>query len=828
MAKLNHPNVAQIYEVGEQDGRTFIAMEFIRGDTLSRWRQRRQPSWREVLAVYHQAGLGLAAAHAVGLVHRDFKPDNAMIGDDGRVRVLDFGLARAEEHEPTAPEERVDHRLAPSDDALRTPLTREGSVMGTPAYMAPEQHLGETVDAKADQFSFCVALWEALYSGRPYSGTTRTELAAAVTRGKLNEPPRDTRVPPWVRAVVERGLAVRPESRFHGMQALLTALGRDPTQARRRVGAAIAAVAAVGLGLGAWGLHRRSQVAACAEQGEQLSSSWTEDARAEVRDALLAVGPRYAASTVERVLPRLDQWADQWSRIREQNCLASRVTGTRTVELERLAVECLDEQRETFDSLAGMLVAADEQVLESAAGSIAALGDPEDCVDEAKLRRRVTDDGPAARAATNAWRRRLASASAVLAASRSTQGVALIEAVIEETSAPEFQVVHAEALALAAAAYAEVGDSKRSLERGEQATLLAMRQGSDELAFDTIMRIAEVLREPANRDRRRWWMSLAQMLVDRLDAQQDLRGAELLATLALGTSDGRERLALHERALAILESRLGSDHPMVGTTISDIGAALESVGAHAEAEVHHERGLAIREHALGPDHPHVGNSLINVAHSHASRGENAQAIALTERALGIWELGLGPGHSNVALALGNLAGYAMAQDDHARARPLLERAIAVIEAGRGSDSPYLVQHLVNLGTIHQRLGEYETSAALFDRAVRLAEGWGGRYGVDVATPLVGASEIAMLRGQPVKAIGLLERAVLIFDRSQSDRPNRAAAGFALARALWDGHGERGRAQRLAEQAAAQYRELPGDWSYWITEIEGWLAGHSQP
>ena len=185
MARLEHPNVVRVYEVGSDRGRLFIAMEFVDGVTLTVWLQERR-GWRDVVAMFQQVGAGLAAVHGAGLVHRDFKPDNVLVDQGGRARVADFGLARIDDH--SAP-----------------PLTKTGVMMGTPGYMAPEQQFGSSVDARADQYSFCVALREAL-GGRPLDDA------------------RWKAVPEAVRAVVTRGLAYDPDERFVSLEELLAAL----------------------------------------------------------------------------------------------------------------------------------------------------------------------------------------------------------------------------------------------------------------------------------------------------------------------------------------------------------------------------------------------------------------------------------------------------------------------------------------------------------------------------------------------------------------------------------------------------------------------------
>jgi Protein kinase domain len=211
-------------------------MELVRGVNLRAYLRDARPSLARILEIFTAAGHGLAAAHQAGVVHRDFKPDNVLVGDDGRVRVTDFGLALA----AAAPEpELATPTGSQSGGALRTDA---GAVIGTPAYMAPEQHAGEHVDPRSDQFSFCVALYEALYGERPFAGRTREEVAASVQQGRIAPRPPESRVPGSLRAILLRGLAQDPADRFHSMPALLRALGRDRGRAPRR-GALIAAVA---------------------------------------------------------------------------------------------------------------------------------------------------------------------------------------------------------------------------------------------------------------------------------------------------------------------------------------------------------------------------------------------------------------------------------------------------------------------------------------------------------------------------------------------------------------------------------------------------------
>ena len=273
MAQVNHPNVVAVYDVGVADRTTYIAMELVSGASLRSWQQQ-QHTVAQIVEAYIAAGRGLAAAHAAGIVHRDFKPDNCLVGSDGRIRVTDFGLAAARSSESRRPE-GPEGPEGPED----IELTASGSVLGTPAYMAPEQFTGGNIDPRTDQFNFCVALYEALYGSRPFPGKTFDELGDNVREGRVRPPPPGSRVSGALRAIVLRGLRARPGDRFPTMDHLLAQLGRDRARPWRRTAIAAAAVAAaLGLGLVA-DLVVRDRVTAEIQEsfmltGRQTNRAW--------------------------------------------------------------------------------------------------------------------------------------------------------------------------------------------------------------------------------------------------------------------------------------------------------------------------------------------------------------------------------------------------------------------------------------------------------------------------------------------------------------------------------------------------------------------------
>ena len=186
MARVSHPNVCAVHDAGRFAEGVFIAMELVDGQTLTAWR-RRPRSWREILAVFAAAGAGLCAAHAAGIVHRDFKPGNVMIDRDGRVRVLDFGLARV--GTPSLPLDPAGPEGDLGSDPEGSPQVVASRVMGTPSYMAPEQRRPGVHDARIDQYAFAVALYEALYGERPFAGDHADEIAVNALAYRVRPPP---------------------------------------------------------------------------------------------------------------------------------------------------------------------------------------------------------------------------------------------------------------------------------------------------------------------------------------------------------------------------------------------------------------------------------------------------------------------------------------------------------------------------------------------------------------------------------------------------------------------------------------------------------------
>ncbi|EDM75824.1 serine/threonine kinase family protein [Plesiocystis pacifica SIR-1] len=232
LARLDHPNIIEIYEVGTHDGVTFLALEYVEGRSLREWLDAEKPPRAAIVDAYLAAGRGLAAAHEAGVMHRDFKPDNVMLGDDDRVLVTDFGLARSTRG--TDSFQTLDSMTPGLLDALESApdLLSTLGLSGTPAYMALEQHFGREVDARADQFAFCVSLWESLTGERPYPGRTSGEISRAIEGGELRDLPARVKLSRSLSKALRRGLAPEPDARWPTMGPLLDALEHERSRGR--------------------------------------------------------------------------------------------------------------------------------------------------------------------------------------------------------------------------------------------------------------------------------------------------------------------------------------------------------------------------------------------------------------------------------------------------------------------------------------------------------------------------------------------------------------------------------------------------------------------
>ncbi|MEM9462100.1 MAG: serine/threonine-protein kinase [Myxococcota bacterium] len=669
LAKLSHPNVVPVFEANTTDGQTFVVMELVQGRTLRHWiRQHPRPDWRQCVEVFIQAGRGLAAAHAQGLIHRDFKPSNTILDDEGRARVLDFGLARrtevdmTDEDGPGREGDQTDHdrdhhhpaqqstgtgtmqALDNDRTAFVQALTETGAVMGTPAYMPPEQMKGHEADARSDQFSFCVSLYEAVYGKRPFEGSTLTELTASMTRGRIRPVPKGSSVPTRLRTILLRGLALEPDKRWPSMEALLHQLHTlVAPRPRRWVALGLTTgLAALGGGLA---LGQYAQVKErCTGAPAQMDGIWDDARRGQVQAALLGTERSLAPDTWARIEPRLDAYAQGWVETHTEACEATSVRGEQSEDALDLRMRCLDLRRTTLRATVDVLADADTEVVDNAIELVAGLPTLTRCDDLEWLEHHdhhvPPPEDPDVAAAVKAQRTRLAEIEAMDKAGHSAEALGELRATVEQAQMLDYPPLWAEALDWRGTLRHRTGQYEEAEQDLRRAYTLAIEQRHDPIALHAAQILTRVvgvaLARPA--EGRQWGEMVALPLAQR--SGEPLQEANSLNDLGLvlDKQGDYEGARLHfERALAIQQEVLGSDHPQVARSLSTLGHVLQRQGDYDDARIHHQRALTIGEKVLGPDHPQMAHALLGLATVALDAGDRASARSHAEQAVSIRE-----------------------------------------------------------------------------------------------------------------------------------------------------------------------------------------------
>ncbi len=714
LAKLTHPNVVTVHDVGTHGELVFVAMELVAGRTLTAWLAG-APPLPDIVRVLADAGRGLAAAHAKGLVHRDFKPDNVMVADDGRVLVMDFGLARAQgEREPV----RVDQAASSSPSAPE--LTRDGTIVGTPRYMAPEQLLGGVADARSDQFSFCVACYEALFGEHPFTGDSLTALVLAVTQGELRTDAKRARVSPWLRKLVLRGLSTDPAARWPSMDALLDALARDPTRRRRRLLFALAPLALAGAAIGWRTVTHARREAACADQGAAIDRLWNDRARADVAAAFSASTAPFAPDSWVRLRPWLDGHAAAWAGARERSCRLGVASGEPEPADTRA---CFDESAAELGELIAGLGRADAETVRTAVTTASSLDDPALCLDAAWLARRAPASSDAdTRAQVDAVRLAAIAVQAPRPASEHARALAEAQAIVARAQAIDYGPLVAEA---------HLGLGRVRLQEAEYAAAeaafvtafhTAVQASDDRTADAAARRLIAVSMYRAEFDAGLAWARLAESLSIRLGLESSVSAGDrwkLLGDLLSKQGKYDEAFAAHERSREILEARLGPRHPMLLDTLEGLAMAQMFRGELADAARRMQEVLALDEELLGPDHPDLAGAIVNLGSVLLQLGRLDESEAAYQRAIALLRARHGPAHPDVIGTELNLGNVLLKRRQYGAARAIFERALAARIEHDGPMHPLVAETLFNIGGTH--VGERNAAAAIaaFERALAI-------------------------------------------------------------------------------------------------------------
>jgi eukaryotic-like serine/threonine-protein kinase len=864
MARLSHPNVVTVYEVGQLDDAPYLAMELIEGETLRRWQRAETRTWRAIVGIYVAAGRGLVAAHDAGLVHRDFKPDNVLVGRDDRPRVTDFGLVSDGVEVGT-----VDAADAPAQVGLSV----RGGAIGTPAYMAPEQWTGDRVDARADQFAFCVALWEAVYRERPFPGARGAQIRERVLAGAPPTPPSDAAVPGWLRDALTRGLARDPAARWPTLSALLDELTRR--SARRRVPAAVVgSAAAIAAGVATFVVAPgTTRGESCPDPDPRIAGIWDPRARDLVRARIDGADPGKGPARLGRIDRAVDGYVGQWRAAHVAACRATRVDGRQSDTLLDQRMTCLDarlaELAGTIDLLHG---APDGRALDKTILALDQLSPIASCADPTVVATFVPPATPVARATADELD---AEARAIELARRAgrldglaERGAALVDRARDLGHARTLGV----ALAVAARVHGDRSDPARAVPLLYELIEVAAGSGDDHAAVFAWTHLVRVTSFDLGRPDEALAMVLpARSAViragDPLDAQADLVTRESEVLIRLGRiPEARERLtAMRDRLV-----EAGADDPAspLRGVLGDLWLRVAAADVAAEdpraAIAAYRAAIAAFDDVHGPDHPEAASALINLSEAYKQLGRVDEALDAVAHAARIRDDRVG---DSPALAWALFA-YASALREVGRlaeAAPIAERAIRVADATMDAGDLGRLAMLNETGLIYEALERLDDARAMYAAAIELGErsgaqninlpiaqfnrgdaamrlgrcaeaipdfersrdlfvAYAGHATASLLYPLRGLGQCQHATGEHAAAVATLERAIAI-DAPGIGRDQQLLARLLLGRSLVASGQDptRGRALITEARRAAAAAESAAD----LAALDAWLARHAR-
>jgi eukaryotic-like serine/threonine-protein kinase len=763
MARLSHPNVVTVYEVGEAAGATFIAMELVEGLTLRAWLAAERRSRAAVLAVLLQAGEGLAAAHAAGLVHRDFKPENVLVGRDGRARVTDFGLARGDGEPIAAALGEL------SAEELEANITMTGALLGTPAYMAPEQLRGEAADRLSDQWSFAVAAWEALTGARPFGGASLAELESSLAAGA-------PKAGGFSERALGRALARAPKQRYPDMRALLGAMTRDPRarwRSRIAVAAAVLAVAAVAT-------YELAPLRRPCAAGEDLAAEvWNDERAGALERAFSASGASYAEASLRTVRAALGGWREAWTSAYTDACEDSRVRASQSDQALDARMTCLERQRVETKSLIDALAHADAASVAEGPGAVGALGDVSACSDVASLTS-VAAPSPDSHDAVAKLDARVAAAKVLATTGRHAEAVREGRLLVSEAEAIAYDPLRATAELVLADALVRTSDLAGAEEHALAGLWAAERAADQPQVVRAWLALAAVAgsrgRYPeAERACRHAEAALAHIEAPALRAQLD----HALGVVHTNLGD----YPAAERELgAALEARvrlLGDEHLDVARTYTSLGNLARAKGDAALAEKHHSRAREIDRQLLGASHPNEARHLHNLARVRLLQGDRAAAQRDYEAALALKRATLGDRHPEVAISENSLGLLFLEAGELAPARQHFEAALAILSGTTNVES---ATTLYNLGLLLDRQGDRDAALARLEEARDLFTTLVGAQHARVVEVELAVGDVQRGRGDAGAALAAYRRAQAIAGRLPGGAALRARADERIAAA----------------------------------------------
>jgi eukaryotic-like serine/threonine-protein kinase len=789
LARLSHPNVVAAFDVGRFAGALFIAMELIDGVSLRAWLQGQRRTRAEIMRMLLDAGRGLSAAHRAGVIHRDFKLSNVMVSAEGRVLVVDFGLARTMETSLAGsvpdllaePALWVDGQSGTRQAISSGELTRTGAIVGTAGYIAPEQFEGGMSDERSDQFSYAASAFRALTGASPYPADSLATNRTALLRGERAAWPPS--VPRRIRKVIDRGLSRLPQDRFPSLDAMLEELERATRPPRRLT---LLVVTALGLSALAATLALRDRLSKrCDVDTSSFDRVWDAEQAERVEAAFRSSGNPRAGDTFALIASRLDEYRSRWQAAKQDACVAVRVRREQSEQILSLRNACLDSKVVQLGAIVGLLQRADAKLVDRAPEALDSVARVRDCADVAALvgeSERLPDD-PARRAQIRELQSQWDTVQATFAAGGWPELLERARALAQDAESVGYKPIQARAMSLTVSALERLG-------RWDEVP--ALRERTLQIAAEA--RVEDVLGYQALRllllavDGER--MGEAKAMLPLVEADVRLAGDEpaqhirlLTYQAAISTADGDFGLAVEKLTLALSECRqLGREGLRSCLTPQrELGILYAARKDYAAARRELEAAVELARQAFGRRHPNVINENNNLADILVRAGEFDAAARAVEESKA---LAATLPESRQTASIPQLEGLILqGRGDLEGALPFLERAAERLAAAYGLES------------MQASLGQYLLGNCLWNL------------------------------GRAREAVAHLTRALELRRNARAPARSIAEAAFGLADALWPEPAERARSSELAREALALFQADGQSSIEDCKRVAAWLDAH---
>lgn len=726
-----------------------------------------------------------------------------------------------------------------------------GKALGTPAYMAPEQYAQHQADARSDQFSFCVAFYQALYAELPFAGRTAAEFQQQIREGSVRDEPAGSTVPGWLRRALLRGLASRPENRYPSLDVLLSDLKKAPRTRRLWLSSAAALLILSLLIAGVRWIEDRDS-ALCASAEQHWNGVWDETRKNTIADAFESTGQTYAGTSWSMVARELDRYSTDWSHVHVEACTATRLRGEQSEELLDRRMLCLDRRLQEARALTDIFVTADVQTVSEAVTAVQNLPRVAACNDLEMLTATVPPpDDPRQRQQLIDVRQQLAQGRALLELGKYQAGIELVASLRDRAEQVAYPPLSAELLLLLGRLQKDDGQRNAAVDTFEQALWAALAADAREEAVAAAGELAWIVAHNQKKlESAKHWLNLGRSLLigmgsppaleaellgqeamvqvsamqpeqailtfehalelnERVYGPRHISRAKLLGYLSTAHHINRhfpEAIAALEETRRQLEETLGLYHPRVAVVVSNLGSVLVTAGRPDLAIEPLQRALEILRQSVGPQHPVLINTLNTLIIAHHAIGQHLQAWARAQEAWAICQpMAEAEWPPDCIYNLYNLATSRRAVREGDATEDLL-RVVTLMEKLYGDDHPDMQMPLEILAEISVEEGRHDSALAYLRRAREAVSTAFGMEHRDVAGLLCAEGRVERQRGNPQRALELHKACHDLWQRvTAADDPGTAGVLADLAE-TWLSLGQTRRAVELAEDALEQRRQ----------------------